>query len=76
MSNAAVQMPRPSDRFHRTTVRANDRLLLKTVCLSCGESKIASVADGSLTAWEGQHECSQKDPVIRFPGSPEKCGHA
>jgi hypothetical protein len=73
MANEPVQMPRPSDRFNRNTVRADGRLLVKSVCLQCGESKVGSVADGSLTGWEHKHECKK---VTVFPGSPEKCGHA
>ncbi len=73
MSRESVQMPQPTDRFNRQTVRVDGRLLIKTFCAQCGESKIASAADGSLAVWEEQHECKR---VTVFPGSPQRWGHA
>lgn len=76
MPSETVQMPEPTDRFHRLAVRVEGRLLIKSVCASCGESKVLSAANGSLIAWEKEHDCSKKRSVTVFPGSPEKCGHA
>jgi hypothetical protein len=64
----------PTERFNRTAVRTSERMVIKTVCVECGESKVASVSGGSLDAWEDGHKCSRKDEkparrVLAFPGS-------
>jgi len=50
-------------RFHHTEVRAGERLLIKSTCLTCGMSMLLSSADGSLEKWERWHECDVILPV-------------
>jgi hypothetical protein len=38
------------------------RILIKSTCLKCGESKVVSRGDGSLLEWEQRH-IAQHNPV-------------
>jgi hypothetical protein len=33
------------------------RVVIKSSCRKCGESKLVSIRDGSLAKWESQHVC-------------------
>jgi hypothetical protein len=33
------------------------RLVVKSMCNNCGDSKLVSVRDGSLARWESYHTC-------------------
>jgi hypothetical protein len=50
-------------RFNHTEIRAGDRLLIKSTCMSCGMSMLLSTADDSLQKWERWHECDVILPV-------------
>jgi hypothetical protein len=34
-----------------------NRAVIKSTCKQCGESKLVSIRDRSLTTWEAQHVC-------------------
>ncbi len=50
-------------RYTHTEVRAGDRLLIKSTCLSCGMAMLLSATDGSLDKWERWHVCDRVIPV-------------
>lgn len=53
-------MPTQTDRFARSLVRAEDRLLIYSICRVCREEKIVSDMDGSLDEWEKDHRCKRE----------------
>lgn len=49
----------PSVRsFDRSLIRDGVRLIIRSACILCGESKLVSSADGSLDDWEDGHQCA------------------
>jgi hypothetical protein len=50
-------------RFMHTEIRAGDRLLIKSTCISCGMAMLLSAADGSLQKWERWHVCDTVLPI-------------
>ncbi|HEX3660518.1 MAG TPA: hypothetical protein VHU89_03765 [Acidobacteriaceae bacterium] len=52
------------DRFARSLVRAEGRLLIYSVCLECGEGQLVSRSDGSLGEWEDGHQCKKKPMAV------------
>ncbi|HZZ41146.1 MAG TPA: hypothetical protein VFE06_18555 [Acidobacteriaceae bacterium] len=55
-------------QFDHQLVRLQGRLLLDSICVHCGNSKIVSAADGSLTDWEAGHLCTNaRKPAEKIP---------
>jgi hypothetical protein len=48
--------------FTRSLVRTELRLMILSTCLTCGEGRLVSSADGSLDEWEDGHECKVPEP--------------
>jgi hypothetical protein len=46
-------------QFDHKPARVQGRLLLESICVQCGESKIVSAADETLEKWEDGHVCTQ-----------------
>jgi hypothetical protein len=46
-----------NDRFTRTLIKRERRLMIRSVCAKCGESKVVSASDGTLDDWEDSHKC-------------------
>lgn len=53
--------PDPSDSFvpafSRSLVHVEQRLMILSTCLSCGESRMVSSDDDSIEEWESRHRC-------------------
>jgi hypothetical protein len=56
-----VRMSSPASGFTHILVRLEQRLLIRSSCSVCGESKLVSHSDGSLDEWENGHRC-RKSP--------------
>ena len=54
-----------SPSFTRSLVPHGSRLMIQSVCVRCGASRLVSKHDGSLENWEGGHRCQ---PSIRKKG--------
>ena len=69
-------MSAPQERFARKPFREEQRLLLESTCLCCGESRVLSAGDGSLQEWEENHACaarpSDSPPKATQPVLPMK----
>jgi hypothetical protein len=46
-----------SESFEYHPVKVEDRLLIKSVCVRCGASRIVSGTDGTLEEWVTTHDC-------------------
>lgn len=46
-----------SSGFTCTAVRDGASIKILSVCTTCGESRVVSVADGTLREWEQTHRC-------------------
>jgi hypothetical protein len=61
--------------FTRTLERSGSRLMIRSACASCGDSKLVSKVDGSLQEWEDGHRCKLADQKRKGPvsatGRPE-----
>lgn len=53
--------------FTRSLVAEGPRLLIRSVCAACGESKLVSKHDGSLELWETGHCCAAKKEAASVP---------
>lgn len=55
-----------SDCFAREAVREGPRILIRSICTTCGASGIGSRSDGSLQTWEDAHilVCQKARPFI------------
>jgi hypothetical protein len=51
-----IKMPAP--RFERMPFKLRDDAIILTKCKQCGVQRVASIADGSVMAWEKNHRCS------------------
>jgi predicted nucleic acid-binding Zn-ribbon protein len=60
----------PLQAFTHAPIRTDTRLMILSVCIKCGFSKLVSVQDGSLEKWETGHKCkNQSQSDLR--SSPE-----
>jgi hypothetical protein len=50
-------MSRTRESFEYHPVEVEGRLLIDSVCVRCGASRIVSGADGTLEEWTATHEC-------------------
>jgi len=48
--------------FSLSPVRVDERLLIHSLCLKCGTSKIVSAQDGTLYQWVNEHTCKPVAP--------------
>src|SRR6516164_5212212 len=46
--------------FRHILVGTEQRLLVQSICVTCGASKLVSVHNGSLHQWENGHQCESK----------------
>jgi len=53
---SASKMASPA-AFTRTLERSGSRLLIRSACQDCGDSKLVSQHDGTLQEWEDGHRC-------------------
>lgn len=60
--------------FTRTLERSGARLLIRSACVKCGDSKLVSKHDGSLQEWEDGHRCADAGLTRKGPRSVP--GHA
>jgi hypothetical protein len=67
--------------FTHAPMRTETRLMILSVCIKCGLSKLVSVQDGSLEKWESGHKCknqsqselrSSREYPARSQGEPRK----
>ncbi len=54
-----MSAPGGGNQFTHDAVRMETRLLIRSVCNSCGASKLVSTHDNSLHEWEDQHQCGE-----------------
>lgn len=55
--------------FTRTLERSGSRLMIRSVCAACGDSKLVSKHDGSLQDWEDGHHCEEAETKKKAPAS-------
>lgn len=55
--------------FTRTLERSGSRLMIRSVCAGCGDSKLVSKHDGSLQDWEDGHHCKRAEEKKKGPAS-------
>jgi hypothetical protein len=48
--------------FSHDAVHIKGRIMIESVCLRCGASKLVSIRDGSLKKWEYDHDCEDRKP--------------
>jgi hypothetical protein len=67
-------MIRPGPRFDHQPIRLKGRLLLKSICARCGQSKVVSAADETLAAWEEGHICqgANRSPAQSLPATEKQ----
>lgn len=54
----SCSMQQPTRSFTNEPAYDEDgRVVIKSTCESCGESRLVSLRDGSLSLWEARHEC-------------------
>ena len=53
--------------FDDFPIHVESRLRIRSVCRSCGASRVVSVLDGSLETWKEQHVCEKKGPAHAEP---------
>jgi hypothetical protein len=55
--NSCITMARTRESFEYHPVEVEGRLLIESVCVRCGASRIVSGTDGTLEEWLATHEC-------------------
>lgn len=55
--------------FTHTLERSGSRLMIRSICASCGNSKLVSKYDGSLQQWEDSHSCAVTEQTKKDPAS-------
>jgi hypothetical protein len=55
--------------FTRTLERTGSRLMIRSVCATCGDSELVSKHDGSLQDWEDGHHCKAAEEKKKGPAS-------
>ena len=63
--NRGPRMAQKTSVFTHSLTLANDRLMVKSVCLLCGESQVVSNADDSLHQWENEHSAKHTESGMR-----------
>lgn len=46
--------------FILTPVQVADRMMIRSACAKCGESRLVSMYDRSLEKWERRHRCKSE----------------
>lgn len=62
----------PGTGYTRTLERDGPRLLIRSTCTRCGESRMVSEADESLEHWEQEHHCAA-EPAGEPQRRPRAC---
>jgi len=52
--------------FARRPIEAKGKTLIHSVCKNCGDSRLLSYSDGTLEAWETEHDCRTANVRPRF----------
>lgn len=47
----------PAPTFSRSVIRTEGRLMILSTCTRCNQGHLVSAHDGSLEAWEENHDC-------------------
>jgi hypothetical protein len=52
-------------KFSHCAVRLQDRLVIHSICLKCGASKIIQSDDGTLEEWVNEHQCKVRQSALQ-----------
>lgn len=56
-------------KFVRMAQWHEERVVIRSECVRCGEHTLGSMVDGSLHAWQERHRCPVPAPVENKPAS-------
>jgi NAD-dependent dihydropyrimidine dehydrogenase PreA subunit len=48
-------------RFRHKTVILEQRILIESTCVACGQSEMVCHMDGSILRWEENHRCEARE---------------